>query len=87
MQRSLTARDSYEYRVSLAGLASWSAPTALVGDVVSGLDAETEYDFQVRGVSADGEAIDAEWSNTATAETDAAPAPGGFVPVYHILGF
>lgn len=41
--------------------------------LVDGLDPETEYAFEVRGVNAEGAG---EWSNTALAETEAAEPPG-----------
>lgn len=70
-----TNADSYEYRRSLAGLNDWTAAIELVADTVTGLELDTEYDFQVRGVSDDDDAIDADWSNTATATTAAGALP------------
>jgi hypothetical protein len=72
---------SYEVRFSVTTLESWSTPAALSGSSVggvftgavsSGLTTDETYDFQVRGVNANGEG---EWSNTATAVvSDQVPA-------------
>lgn len=58
--------DSHEYRIDGGSAVAATAAPMTIGD----LDPATEYDFEVRGVNADGNGA---WSNVATETTEAAP--------------
>src|SRR6187455_1719210 len=65
---------SYQERHALNGTGNWSSPaTILSGGTITGLDASTNYDAQVRAVGPIG---NGEWSNTDTEATTGGTLPG-----------
>lgn len=63
-----TDATSHEYRIDGGSAVECDDNTGT--QTVDGLTAETEYDFEVRGVNGDGSG---DWSNIATETTDASP--------------
>jgi hypothetical protein len=65
--------DSHEYRID--GGSAVECDDNSGAQTITGLTAETEYDFEVRGVNGDG---NGDWSNIATETTEAAPVAIAF---------
>jgi len=76
-----TDATSHQSRYSLADAESWSSPATIAsgGGAITGLTAETAYDFQVRGVNAWGNGA---WSNVATETTEADASLDPFALTY-----